>query len=383
MKICLINNLYKPWERGGAEKIVLAEAKGLSAKGHDVFVIATAPEETKSGDVYFLRSVFYNFGSYPLWRRLFWHVAGLFPSKRIKRIWGILKKEKPDLVITHNLVGVGLYLPKLLKKKGLRHFHVLHDVQLMHPSGLIISGHESMMDSWPARLYQFFTKRLFDSPQVVISPSLWLLEEHKRRGFFPLSKKAVIPNHFPSLATGKNFDIAAGKKFRFLFVGQIESHKGVDFLLEAWKSFIASSKTEAELVFVGDGSLLTELKTKADDKVFFVGKKNAEEVRDLMLGADLLIVPSLCYENSPTVIYEAAAAGLPVLAADLGGIGELVKKVGGRLFSPGDVSGLAEKMAELAIASDKLREISEKELAFVPIDHVSELEALAKSGDKV
>ena len=39
-----------------------------------------------------------------------------------------------------------------------------------------------------------------------------------------------------------------------------------------------------------------------------------------------MIVPSLCYENSPTVIYEAFSQGVPVIAADIGGVAELVKE---------------------------------------------------------
>ncbi|MCK5590955.1 MAG: hypothetical protein KAI72_03265 [Candidatus Pacebacteria bacterium] len=43
MKICLINNLYKPYARGGAEQIVKNIADGLSKKNHLVFIIATKP----------------------------------------------------------------------------------------------------------------------------------------------------------------------------------------------------------------------------------------------------------------------------------------------------------------------------------------------------
>ena len=46
---------------------------------------------------------------------------------------------------------------------------------------------------------------------------------------------------------------------------------------------------------------------KPNKYIKFLGWKNKEEIRDLMESSDCLIVPSLCYENSPTVIYEAAS----------------------------------------------------------------------------
>ena len=53
--------------------------------------------------------------------------------------------------------------------------------------------------------------------------------------------------------------------------------------------------------------------------------------------ADYLIVPSLCYENSPTVIYEAFSIGLPVIASKIGGVSELVKnEYNGFVFEAGN-----------------------------------------------
>jgi glycosyltransferase involved in cell wall biosynthesis len=51
---------------------------------------------------------------------------------------------------------------------------------------------------------------------------------------------------------------------------------------------------------------------------------------------DAVVVPSLCYENSPTVIYESFLAGVPVVASNIGGVGELVKDgENGFLVTPG------------------------------------------------
>jgi GT2 family glycosyltransferase/glycosyltransferase involved in cell wall biosynthesis len=63
---------------------------------------------------------------------------------------------------------------------------------------------------------------------------------------------------------------------------------------------------------------------------------------------DVLVLPSVWLENSPLVIKEAFAAGLPVVAADLGGMAELVRhEVDGLLFAPGDVASLAACLERL------------------------------------
>ena len=60
------------------------------------------------------------------------------------------------------------------------------------------------------------------------------------------------------------------------------------------------------------------------------------------------MVPSLCYENSPTVIYEALNSGIPVLASRIGGVGELVREgETGYLFTPGNASHLLHAIALL------------------------------------
>lgn len=72
-----------------------------------------------------------------------------------------------------------------------------------------------------------------------------------------------------------------------------------------------------------------------------------DETKEIMAAKDCLIVPSLCYENSPTVIYGTHAAGLPVIASRLGGIPELMKE-NDRLFAPGDENDLIEKILMMA-----------------------------------
>jgi glycosyltransferase involved in cell wall biosynthesis len=69
-------------------------------------------------------------------------------------------------------------------------------------------------------------------------------------------------------------------------------------------------------------------------------------MRALCAAADLTVIPSLWYENSPMVIYESLLAGTPVLGAEIGGIPELIDPgKTGYLFAPGDPAALTDQAA--------------------------------------
>jgi glycosyltransferase involved in cell wall biosynthesis len=81
-------------------------------------------------------------------------------------------------------------------------------------------------------------------------------------------------------------------------------------------------------------------------RVHFEGAYDNAAVGERLAGLDVLVVPSIWYENAPLTLQEARLAGVPVIASDLGGMRELVSDgVDGLLFRPRDVSDLREKMA--------------------------------------
>jgi len=152
-----------------------------------------------------------------------------------------LQEEKPDLVITHNLQGVGYLIPGLLRRMKIKHIHTLHDIQLLHPSGLMFWGKEKLLSSPHAKIYQTLMRFLFGSPAAVISPSQWLLNEHEKRGFFKKSKKIVLPNCFPNPEFKAQGARVEKNIFTFLYVGLLEEHKWVKFLVEAFIKFLAEN----------------------------------------------------------------------------------------------------------------------------------------------
>jgi glycosyltransferase involved in cell wall biosynthesis len=188
---------------------------------------------------------------------------------------------------------------------------------------------------------------LIGSPTVVISPSQFLLDFYLARGFFRHSTCVVVRNPvtFQPQAL-RHFDQRFA--FHFLYVGQIESHKGVQLLVEAFTALMSDIPTgSAMLHIVGNGSLLGSIKETVGDthmiKVY--GRVERSDLPALFSLANMTVVPSLCYENSPTVIFESFACGVPVIASNIEGIAELIREGdNGLTFEAGNVAALKAKM---------------------------------------
>lgn len=351
MKICLINNLYKPFNRGGAERIAEITKKGLEKAGHEVFVITTRPWLAhlkgfeKEQNVYYLRSFYSRLRILPVFFRLFWHVYDMFDYFSCRQAGKIITKENPDVVIGHNLKGISYLLPSFIRRLGVKYVQFLHDIQLLYPSGIITYGNEKKLDSFLARTYRFFCRKLSNRANLVISPSNWLLKEHLKKGFFPRSKNKVLLNPIEAKKTGAYKPLPQKRFFDFLYIGHLSSAKGFFVLREAFG--LLKKETGAGIkLFIAGKDLLPKSAGKRlfDPDVINLGFVSRTKINELLSACDCLVMPSLCYENSPTVIYEAAARGLPAIASNIGGSPELIGFFGGMLFEPGNSGELKDKM---------------------------------------
>jgi glycosyltransferase involved in cell wall biosynthesis len=386
MKICLINNLYKPYARGGAERVVELVVDGLQKDGHEVVIITTRPffikrrTESKKQKIYYISSLYFNLNKMPKFLRLFWHFIDMFDIGSYLRVRSILKKEQPETVMTHNLKGIGFLILRAIKSLKIKHIHTLHDIQLLHPSGLMLYGKEQKINNIFSKIYQNLCGWLFGSPDTVISPSKWLMGEHTGREFFRDSRKVVMPNPVVNMEHETRNIKHKNKIFRFLYVGLIEEHKGVLFLIKAFKRFsqgfligyrtpyrvsdtqTEDTQTEYELIIAGDGAKFKKAHKLIgrNKNIKLLGRIDNSEVKKIMGEADALIMPSLCYENSPSVIYEAMGAGLPIIASRIGGIPELLSGGRGLLFEPNNQYDLIHCMEWVIKYRDELRKMGER-----------------------
>lgn len=374
MKIAIVTNLYPPYSRGGAEVVITRVVTELLAQGHEVSVITTRPKkgiksffprlESSANEMIYR---FYPLNFYhplrdykhPAPIRLIWHLIDMVNPINGLLVRRVIHDIQPDVVWTHNLKGIGLTIPWALKIIRPPHIHHVHDVQLAVPSGLLLAGKERGTPFIRATrfLYTHVCQFLFTSPKVVISPSAFLKTFYETRGFFKRSRVVVMPNPAPKLSTLERGRRSAGP-LKLLFVGQLEAHKGIHFLIKS----LRASNLNFELMIAGEGSLkpFVQQAVKEDRRINYVGFLAMDQLVKMFQGADALAVPSKCYENSPTVIYEALESGLPVVAANIGGVAELIKEgVNGYLFTPLNSKELIEKLRVLDQNKDRLREASD------------------------
>lgn len=137
--------------------------------------------------------------------------------------------------------------------------------------------------------------------------------------------------------------IGEGRGDYFLFVGRLDSGKGIKTLLETWRRL--SGKVRVKIVGDGEmGGLVEEASGKIPG-VEWLGTRGRDEVISLMKDARALIFPSIWYEGFPMVIVEALATGLPVLASDTGSMSSLIiPGVNGLHHSPGNPEELARNV---------------------------------------
>lgn len=133
-------------------------------------------------------------------------------------------------------------------------------------------------------------------------------------------------------------------KIKLLHVSGLVPVKNIPGLLRVINALWKIRK-DFQLDIIGDSKYRDELEELAEKLnllnkiVFFLGAMEVEEVAAFMRQADILVMFSH-YENSPCVIVEAMASGLPVIATKVGGIPELVNKKTGTLVLPRDENEL-------------------------------------------
>jgi glycosyltransferase involved in cell wall biosynthesis len=141
-------------------------------------------------------------------------------------------------------------------------------------------------------------------------------------------------------------------KLQVGFIGTLYEHKGVHLLVEAVRSL--SSAFPLDLRIFGNTedfpdycAGLAKL-ANGDPRIQFCGTFPNSAIGEIFSSLDVLVVPSIWYENTPLVIYSAQAAGCPVVASDLGGMAEVVHhEANGLLFKPGSVVELAGSLQRL------------------------------------
>ena len=320
MKVAIVHSYYRSAIPSGENAIVDLSSRLLHDAGHNVQIFERSTDDLIGGAFYRLTSgakVMTGLGS--------------SPSKELRAF-------KPDVVHVHNLFPN--FGTSWLTEWQRRLVVSVHNFRSVCSNGLLFRGGEVCMDcpkgtslsavkhacyrgsrssTLPLAIRNLGGLRndaLFKNASKVI-----VLSDAARDLFVGFGAAAdrltVLPNGVPVDAVAP---VVRGNG-RWLVVGRLSDEKGVLQLLQCWPSW-------AGLDIVGDGPLRQQVEANAASSVRLLGQISRIELLDRMPSYEGLVFPSLAIEMQPTVVIEAMAAGLPVLALRGNAGADLVTRFG-------------------------------------------------------
>ena len=371
MRILVVTNYFPPQYLGGAELSALNSCRGLLQRGHEVSVLVVNNRTAEPVDVqYSVQNIPVHKVSY----RSFLANHSLvqtFGSRVYRTVVAEIRRMRPDLVHVHNVSGATLAPFVACRRLGVPVVLTLHDHWLLCPNNMLYRGDGSLCDPVQGsgyckqcyRRYDYWARvprrrqvlaRLVRNVRIFISPSRKLVDLHVAAGYdrqrFRVVPYGVDPALSRSLSSAvlQEYMSQRGRFRTLLFAGAIVETKGVRTLVEALPRLI-KYVDRLRLLVAGWGNprLLGDLERFNPTVVSLLGRVPFEEMRALYAAADLTVVPSVWYDNSPMVIYESLLAGTPVVGSEIGGIPELIQPGRtGYLFPAGDARALTERVIQ-------------------------------------
>jgi glycosyltransferase involved in cell wall biosynthesis len=321
---------------GGVETHADLLARSAARLGHDVLVVSTAhprgiTEERLGGArVIYLDGV---------------------PSAVHSRAWwarsaaAVAAEGAVDLVLSLGLSGYGLAAADL----GVRHYNVAYGEALAH---VLSEWHDSAgirgLVRYPRRalgvLYlSWLERRMWGRVDGILATDDCLHRRLRRRGhrtklfYTGIDVADFVPSAARRQATRAQLGIPPEARV-ILMVGTVNRQKGMWLAAEIF-SEVAAQRPGLHLLIVGDGPELPELRRRfaAAGNVHLPGAMPRQCIPACYGTSDVFFFPTLRAEGLPFTLIEALAAGLPIVAADRGGVSSAIEhEVTGLLAPPGD-----------------------------------------------
>jgi glycosyltransferase involved in cell wall biosynthesis len=281
---------------------------------------------------------------------------------------------KPDVVHIHHFAGTGLSVVPFLKSRRIPVVLTLHDLAVLldhygqgksasdasrsREVGLVREGSANHS----AAAFHVRTKllrRQLSAADALVAPSKFAAQRLMAWEGLLGRDIEIIENplspHVLETASGNGAFKRLGK-LHFAFFGRFSAAKGVHVLLKAISLLDREEQSQLRLDLFGGGlerqpsgfqkevrGLLKTLRGVVTDQ----GMLASEQVHSAMSSYDWIVVPSTSLESSPLVIQEALASGVPVLASDIGGVGEKVAALDGQLVPAGNPTALARYISAI------------------------------------
>ncbi len=186
---------------------------------------------------------------------------------------------------------------------------------------------------------------------LAISPSKFLRQMYVDSGMVARRMEFLRQGHSFGSLQSTDLQKSPSDFLRVGYLGQIAPLKGVQLLVDA---ILQIPSRQIELHIHGDSGMHPQysnalsLAARHDPRVVLHGAYERSQLTSILRDLDVVVVPSIWYENSPNVILEAFAHNTPVIASDFGGMAELVDdERNGLHFAVGDTADLARQICRI------------------------------------
>lgn len=314
---CLFCANYLP-NLGGVERYVYNLSKSLINMGHDVTVVTSnvfdLPDyEIDENGIEIFRMPCYNFmkGRYPI----------LNKNDKFKELDKKLSQKYFDLVVINARFYIhSLYAASFADKNKIKCITIEH-------GSTHLSVDNKILDFVVAHVEHFVTvllkKKCKDYYAVSNVAGEW-------SGHFGIKSKGTLYNavDIESIVDAKNKYVCDYRKEYKIpatatiitYTGRLLKIKGVYELLDAFKQI---NRDDVYLVYAGDGPEMEELKSKACERVIFLGQIDFDHIVSLLDSSDIYCLPSVS-EGMSTSVLEAIATKTFVITTYNGGARELI-----------------------------------------------------------
>ena len=247
------------------------------------------------------------------------------------RFQWLIRQLKPDVLHGHG-AKAGAFMRLKTAAKGKIRVYTPHGGSLHYP-----------LTTLKGDIYARVERALMNNTDLFLFESAFARDTYQRtigtpKGLVRCVFNGVTANEFDPIAK-------ADDATDLIYVGEFRHIKGADLLIEAVSRLRADGRP-VTLTLAGDGEESENLKAQVQrlalgEAVRFIGHVKARY--GFSKGA-LLVVPSRG-DSMPYVVIEAAAAGIPMVAANVGGIPEIFGSHGDALFAPRNAAAMADAIA--------------------------------------
>lgn len=385
MKILFAVHQFFPKHYTGTERLVLNLSKQMQRMAHSVNVLTYGTTETegfrRDGDFLIKEYEFQGVEVISIRHKTIPQEVSftIFDPLMAEMIEKIISNENFDIIHVFHPMRVGSVM-KVAKNRNIPIILSLTDFWLMCPKGIAVKQNgelcyfsengtrcvrECYGNLWKDRLIKRFNEanEIFKAVDCVVTATNFLKQILEINNLTANIKIVRFGTDYSNIRRNLK-EYSEKSEITLGFLSTLTPHKGAHILLEAFnRAKMDNIRLKVYGYHFGDIDYYRTLtKTvKNEERVEFCGEYTYEEMPEIFNEIDMLVAPSIWWENSPLILLGALAYNVPAIVSNLGGMTEVLEDgVNGFTFEAGNAESLADVLRKIGDNPTILNELKSK-----------------------